>query len=108
MYPIKTAKLTFYELYNLRQDIGEQHYIAKEKPEILSKLFKALRQKYLEVKTEGLAWEFAKKTSILPLYPPRKSHNVFQVLPRISMSTPITLPPIHHTIPFITLVYSNL
>lgn len=54
---IKTAELTSFELYNLRQDIGEQHDLAAHEPERVRQMSAALRKKYHEVRAEGPYWE---------------------------------------------------
>ena len=55
---IKKAKLTSFELYNVRKDIGEREELSKKHPEILAKLKKALQEKYAEVQKESPVWEF--------------------------------------------------
>lgn len=54
---IKTAKLTSFELYNLREDLGEQHNLAASEPERLKKMSKKLVKKYVEVQKEGPTWD---------------------------------------------------
>lgn len=53
---IKKAKLQKFELYNIREDIGQSKNIAKEKPEILEKMKKQMIDLYTEVVAEGPTW----------------------------------------------------
>ncbi|QDU09301.1 sulfatase [Gimesia aquarii] len=54
---IKNAKLTKFELYNLKEDISEQHNLAWQERERLNHLKKKLTQKYKEVQKEGPVWD---------------------------------------------------
>ncbi len=53
---IKRAKLVKFELYNLREDIGEQKDLATEQPEFLKQLSDMLVAKHAEVVAEGPVW----------------------------------------------------
>jgi len=55
---IKNAKLEKFELYNIREDIGQTKNLAKEKPEILEKLQKKMTDLYNEVVAEGPTWKW--------------------------------------------------
>ena len=55
---IKTAKLTKFELYNIRKDIGEKKDLSKAEPDRLNAMTEALQKKYLEVQNESPVWEF--------------------------------------------------
>ena len=54
---IKTAKLINFELYNLRDDLGQEKDLAKKEPERLAKLKALLVKKYREVQEEGPTWQ---------------------------------------------------
>ncbi|MDX1947311.1 MAG: sulfatase-like hydrolase/transferase [Pirellulaceae bacterium] len=54
---IKTAKLTKFELYNLKKDIGETTELAKQEPGKLKELAELLVKKYEEVQKAGRVWE---------------------------------------------------
>ncbi|QDU14492.1 Choline-sulfatase [Gimesia maris] len=54
---IKNAKLTKFELYNLKDDISEQHNLAWQEQKRLDKLKKKLVQKYAAVQKEGPVWD---------------------------------------------------
>jgi arylsulfatase A len=54
---IKTAKLVDFELYNLREDVGEKNDLAAREPERLEALKRALVRLYAEVQSEGPEWE---------------------------------------------------
>ena len=56
MRALKTAELDRFELYNLRDDIGETRDLAAEQPERLAELAALLAQKYAEVRDEGPVW----------------------------------------------------
>ena len=54
---IKNAKLTKFEIYNLKQDIGEQHNLAWQQPNRLKELKQKLVEKYAAVQKEGPVWD---------------------------------------------------
>jgi arylsulfatase A len=54
---IKSAKLTTFELYNLREDISEKTDLAAEQPKRVKQLADDLKRKYLEVQKEGPYWQ---------------------------------------------------
>lgn len=54
---IKSAKLVDFELYNLRNDLGEQQDLAEREPERLKELSAMLVKKYQEVQAEGPHWK---------------------------------------------------
>jgi arylsulfatase A len=54
---IKTAKLTGYELYNLKDDPAQAKDLALAEPEKLAELTELLVTKYLEVQKEGRVWD---------------------------------------------------
>ena len=56
MRVLKTAKLAQFELYNLRQDIGETRDLADQEPEKLAQLTEQLRGVYSEVQAESPVW----------------------------------------------------
>ncbi len=58
---IKTCKLTNFELYNLREDLGEQKNLAKLEPDRLKKYAAMLTKKYEAVQKEGRIWETVDK-----------------------------------------------
>ena len=53
---LKAAELVGFELYNLRQDIGETTDLAQREPERLASMAKVLRKKYHEVRDESPVW----------------------------------------------------
>lgn len=53
---LKTAMPIDFELYNLREDIGETNNLAEQNPEKLEQLVKRLRQAYAEVQVESPVW----------------------------------------------------
>jgi arylsulfatase A len=53
---IKTAKLTTFELYNLRRDVGETTDLADKEPERLAAMSAQLRKLYREVCDESPVW----------------------------------------------------
>ena len=53
---IKTAKLTTFELYNLREDIGETTDLAEKEPQRLAAMSARLRKLYREVCEESPVW----------------------------------------------------
>lgn len=54
---IKNAKLTKFEIYNLKQDISEQHNLAWQEPDRLKELKQKLVEKYAAVQKEGPVWD---------------------------------------------------
>jgi arylsulfatase A len=54
---IKTSKLVDFELYNLREDIGEKRNLASAEPDKLESLKKSLLRLYAEVQAEGPEWD---------------------------------------------------
>ncbi|WP_339731918.1 sulfatase [uncultured Gimesia sp.] len=54
---IKNAKLTKFELYDLKHDISEQHNLAWQERDRLNGLKKQLIQKYMAVQKEGPVWD---------------------------------------------------
>jgi arylsulfatase A len=55
------AKQTKFELYNLRQDIGEKQDLAAQEPERLKTMAARLKQIHAQVQAEGPQWPAAKK-----------------------------------------------
>jgi arylsulfatase A len=55
------AKQTKFELYNLRQDIGEKQDLAAQEPERLKTMAARLKQIHAQVQAEGPRWPAAKK-----------------------------------------------
>ena len=55
---LKKSRLVNFELYNLRDDVGEQHDRSTDEPERLAKMIEAARAMYAEVIAEGPVWEF--------------------------------------------------
>lgn len=53
---IKTAELSGFELYNLRDDIGESTDLAQKEPERLEAMAAQLRKLYHEVRQESPIW----------------------------------------------------
>lgn len=56
MEKIKTARLTNFELYNLRADLSEQRDLAADEPERLRELSGMLAEKHRAVQAEGPSW----------------------------------------------------
>jgi len=56
MQAIKTAELASFELYNLRDDIGETTDLATKEPERLEQMATVLRKLYREVRDESPVW----------------------------------------------------
>ncbi len=54
---IKTAKLTTFELYNLREDMAERNNLAASEPERLKRMSEMLVKKFVEVQKEGPTWD---------------------------------------------------
>ena len=57
---IKSAKLTGFELYNLKTDLGQQTDLAAKEPEKLKELTDLLVSKYNEVQQQGRVWDVPK------------------------------------------------
>jgi arylsulfatase len=53
---LKTSKLTQFELYNLRDDIGEKRDLSSEEPEKLKQLIDRLQLVYADVQAESPVW----------------------------------------------------
>lgn len=53
---IKVAELTTFELYNLREDIGETTDLAQKEPQRLAAMSAQLRKLYREVRDESPSW----------------------------------------------------
>jgi len=53
---LKTAPLIKFELYNLRDDIGEKNNLAEQQPERLQQMAAELGKKYREVQNESPTW----------------------------------------------------
>ena len=76
MQAIKRAELDGFELYNLREDIGETTDLAEREPERLERMATVLRKMYHEVRAEGPVWpewtwpRYEAKRIIWPLPPP--------------------------------------
>lgn len=56
MQAFKTAELTKFELYHLREDVGETMDLAQSKPDVLNDLTSQLRTLYREVRDESPVW----------------------------------------------------
>ncbi len=56
MEALKTSTLTNFELFNVRDDLGEQHDRAAEEPERLRELSTQLVQRYRDAQAEGPSW----------------------------------------------------
>jgi arylsulfatase A len=54
---IKDAKLSAFELYNLRRDPSQKNDLAAREPERLKELAEQLTARYLEVRAEGRTWK---------------------------------------------------
>lgn len=54
---MKEARLTRFELYNLRDDLGETTDLAEQEPQRLSQMSRQLEQIYAEVLAEGPTWD---------------------------------------------------
>lgn len=53
---LKTAELVGFELYNLRDDVGETTELSKSNPDKLRELSSVLRKMYAEVRDESPVW----------------------------------------------------
>jgi len=53
---IKSARLTTFGLYNLRDDLGQNRDLARQQSERLEHLGDRLRALYREVSAEGPTW----------------------------------------------------
>jgi arylsulfatase A len=58
MHLIKTASLTDFELYNLREDIAETRDLSAAEPKRLKTLSRQLIDLYTEAQAEGFEWTF--------------------------------------------------
>ncbi len=56
MRMLKTASLARFELYNLRDDLGETRDLAEREPQQLARLADQLRSMYAEVQAESPVW----------------------------------------------------
>ena len=54
---VKNATLTDFELYNLKQDVGETQDLSTKKPEVLERLKKELTQEYTALLNDSHIWE---------------------------------------------------
>ncbi len=55
---LKASELVEFELYNLRDDIGETRDLSEEEPERAARMIETARRMYAEVIAEGPHWEF--------------------------------------------------
>jgi hypothetical protein len=60
---IKQARLTGFQLYNLRADLAQREDLAAKEPRKLQELSGLLVKKYTEVQQEGPVWKFPKTTA---------------------------------------------
>jgi arylsulfatase A len=60
---IKRAKLTGFELYNLKVDLAQRDDVSAKEPQKLKELSELLVKKYTEVQQEGPIWKFPKTTA---------------------------------------------
>jgi arylsulfatase A len=58
---IKTAKLTEFELYNLKDDLAEKKDLSTTNPDILKRMKKQILARYNEVQESGPTWTFPNK-----------------------------------------------
>ena len=66
MESMKSADLTGFELYNLDEDIAEQHDVQAAHPEVFARLRQQMQRLYVEIREEGPVWpvwEFARYES---------------------------------------------
>lgn len=61
MEVIKTAQLNEFELYNLKDDLAEEHDLAESQPEVLNRLKSSILARYKVVQEAGPVWEFEVK-----------------------------------------------
>ena len=54
---VKTAKLVKFELYNLREDIGETRDLSSSEPQRLERMKQQLQRIYQQVQEEAPAWD---------------------------------------------------
>ena len=54
---LKTSKLVDFELYNLREDVGEKRDRASSEPQRLEAMKQALIRIYTQVQAEGPEWD---------------------------------------------------
>lgn len=55
---IKTERIGEFELYNLREDLGQKYDLAAEKGDFIEKYSPQLVERHREVREEGPVWEF--------------------------------------------------
>lgn len=58
---IKAERIGRFELYNLRNDLGQKHDLATEKANLVEKLSPILVERHREVREEGPVWAFPGK-----------------------------------------------
>jgi hypothetical protein len=63
---IKAARLTAFELYNLRDDLSQTKDRAREQPERVRALSERLRALYREVLAEGPTWNVPAPKKSMP------------------------------------------
>jgi len=56
---IKRARLTDFELYNLREDIGEKHDLAAEQPQRVEAMAHRMREMFGPIQAECPVWPAA-------------------------------------------------
>ena len=61
MAVIATEELTQFELYNLKDDLAQQHDLAASEPQRLQEMRKTLVARHREVREEGVKWTFPVK-----------------------------------------------
>jgi arylsulfatase A len=59
---IKSARLGDFELYNLKEDLKQQHDQADDHPDLVQKLSRQLVETHRQVQEEGEDWKFPKKS----------------------------------------------
>lgn len=60
---LKTAKIERFELYNVREDIGQKKDLAAQEPERLRRMSEQLTALYKEVLDEGPVWTWKERSS---------------------------------------------
>jgi arylsulfatase A len=55
---LKASQLAHFELYNLRDDLGETRELSAEQPQRFQQMVETAKRMYAEVIAEGPAWEF--------------------------------------------------
>jgi arylsulfatase A len=58
MTTIKAAQLSQFEVYNLREDIGEATNLADQDPDRLDRMVRQMRSIFQQVQQEGPVWQF--------------------------------------------------